>query len=175
VNEEPNNATVLVNGKTPEEAFKLPTNYEIERVEGQLLAAQRNGEFPAVEIPLSHYFAPGVYIREVFMPAGSFVIGHEHKTEHFNIVLKGVASVMMGGQLGLIKAPFTLISGTGVRKVLYIHEDMIWQTVHTNPDNCQDIPTLEARHVIPTQSFLAHLAEMETLKSLLKAAQPEQA
>jgi len=157
-----------------EEAFRLPTNYEIERVEGQLLAAQRIGKLPVVDIPLTHRFAPGIYLREVFMPAGSFVIGHEHKTEHFNIVLQGVASVMIGGQLHFLSAPHTFISAPGVRKVLYIHEDMIWQTVHPNPANIQDIPTLEAAHVIQSQSFIQHLSELETLKIALQTGQSKQ-
>ena len=47
------------------------------------------GHMPQVECPLKHYFAPGVYLREIFMPAGSVVIGKIHKTEHFNIIQKG--------------------------------------------------------------------------------------
>lgn len=145
----------------------LPSNNEIERVEGQLLTAQRMGNIPTVEIPLKHRFAPGVYLREVFMPAGSFVIGHEHKTEHFNIIVQGVASVMMGGKLFLLNAPHTVVSGPGVRKVLYIHEDCIWQTVHANPDNIRDLAKLDEMFVRHSPSYHIHISELEALKTAL--------
>lgn len=110
---------------------------------------------PQVEMPLDHRFAPGVYLREIFMPAGTFVIGHEHKTEHFNIVLQGRATVMIDGVKHEIAAPHTFVSGPGVRKVLYIHEDMRWQTVHANPDEERDIASLEERLLELNPDFLS--------------------
>lgn len=162
---------VIVNGSPLDEAFSAPAEYEIERVEGQLLSAQRIGGIPTVAIPLRNLFSDGVYIREVFMPAGSFVIGHEHKTRHFNIVLQGVASVIMGGKACILKAPFTFVSEPGVRKVLYIHEDMIFQTVHANPLNLLKIDELEHFHVRKSESFELHLQEMKALKTALQEGQ----
>ena len=84
---------------------------------------------------LTHHFGPNVYIREIFMEAKrhKIVIGCMHKTEHFNIVLTGRASVLMDPETGEwqeIKAPCIFISKPGVKKVLEIHEDMRWLTVH---------------------------------------------
>src|SRR5690242_10473496 len=67
------------------------SNAAIERLEAQLLSE------PQLPAPVTHHFAPGVYMREIFMPAGAFVIGHEHRTEHLNVILTGRASVMMDG------------------------------------------------------------------------------
>jgi hypothetical protein len=96
-----------------------------------------------VECPVKHGFANGVYLREIFMPAGTYVIGKEHKTEHFNIILKGQAYVLMNDDVQLITAPCTFVSEAGTRKVLVVLEDMIWQTTHVNPDNTTDIEELE--------------------------------
>jgi|GEM_PF-919934 len=96
-----------------------------------------------VNMPLRHMFAPGIYVRMIYMPKGTFVIGHEHKTVHFNMVLAGRATVMMNGVEAEIKAPDMFISGAGVQKVLTIHENMLWATVHANPTNETDIATLE--------------------------------
>lgn len=103
---------------------------------------------PQVEMPLTHSFATGVYIREIFMPAGTFVIGHEHKTEHFNIVLTGSADVMIDGTVQQIIAPCIFKSGAGVRKLLVIHEDMRWATVHAT--TVTDINQLEYDLVVKT-------------------------
>src|SRR6187551_184114 len=49
---------------------------------------------PAVPMSVQHHFAPHVYMREIFMPAGTFVIGKMHKTEHFNIITQGVVRLI---------------------------------------------------------------------------------
>lgn len=102
---------------------------------------------PQVECPVTHSFAPDVYLREIFMPAGTVVIGHEHKTEHLNIILSGKVRVIMGDEVHEMEAPCTFVSGAGVQKIVNVLEDCLWQTVHANPDNEQDIETLEDRYV----------------------------
>jgi hypothetical protein len=99
---------------------------------------------PQVECPLAHFFAPGVYIREIFMPKGTMVIGQVHKTEHFNIILEGRARVIIDGEVHELSAPCTFVSKAGCSKVLNVLEDCRWQTVHLNPDNLTDVDALEA-------------------------------
>jgi hypothetical protein len=139
------------------------TNREIERLEGALLHLEQ------VEVPLTHRFAPGVYMREVVMPAGAFIIGHEHKTEHLNIVIAGRVSVLMDGKVEHIAAPSTFVSKPGIRKVLYIHEETRWATIH--PTDETDIPALEDMLITKSESFLAHeraLDDCDRLKELLE-------
>lgn len=124
------------------------TKADVDAIEARLLP------LPQVPIPLTHSFAPGVYLREVEMPAGSLIIGHEHKTEHFNIILSGHATVMMNGVVQHIHAPAIIRSLPGVRKVLYIHETMRWATIH--PTTETDIEILEDALVIKSAAFLAH-------------------
>ncbi len=132
----------------------------IERVEGDLLC------LPQVEMPLVHRFGPGVYLREITMPAGAIVIGHEHLTEHFNIVLEGSARVVMDGQTYTITAPAVFKSSPGVRKVLYITEKMRWMTVHPTAET--DVETLESQLVRKSETFRAHeiLTALETLNEI---------
>jgi len=103
---------------------------------------------PQVECPVTHNFAPDIYIREIYMPAGTVVIGHKHLTEHFNVILKGKCRVMIGDVVEELTAPCTFVSGAGSQKIVNVLEDCIWQTVHSNPDNATDIETLESRYVI---------------------------
>lgn len=99
------------------------------------------------EMPVTHRFSPGIYCREIFMPAlpggGTLVVGHVHKTRHQNIVLTGKAIVTIGDERMEIVAPFVFESEAGAQKLLHIIEDMRWLTVHANPDNITDIPTIE--------------------------------
>jgi hypothetical protein len=93
--------------------------------------------------PVNHYFAPGVYVREVFMKAGLVVIGKIHKTEHINIIECGRVSIVHAdGTTEQYAAPYTFVSKAGVQKVLYIHEDTLWKTVHVTDE--RNLETLEA-------------------------------
>ena len=98
---------------------------------------------PQVGLPLKHDFAPGVYARRIFMPAGTFVIGKTHKTEHLNIVLSGIARVMVDGKINTYAAGSLFVSKAGAKKVLYIISDMTWCTIHpteeTNLDELKKI------------------------------------
>ena len=109
------------------------------------------GELPQEECPLKHYFAPHVYIREIFMPAGLVVIGKIHKTEHFNIIQKGKVSIVSEDETKVLEGPCTFISAAGVQKVLYIHEDTIWSTVHVTEN--RDLESLEAELIEPDESY----------------------
>lgn len=100
---------------------------------------------PQVELPLKHEFSPGVYTRQIFMPAGSFVIGKTHKTEHQNVVISGLARVMMDGKIYIKQGGDVFTSKAGTKKVLFILSDMVWLTIH--PTNETDLDQLELMHV----------------------------
>lgn len=83
-----------------------------------------------LDLPTQGMFSDGVYLRTIFMPKGSIVVGKQHKTKHFNIVLSGKADVWINGEYKLIEAPSIFESLEDVRKILYILEDMYWTTIH---------------------------------------------
>ena len=79
----------------------------------------------------THRFTDGMYIREIFMPAGSLITSKIHKTEHPYIVSYGKVAVSIDGDdWNEITAPYTGITNPGTRRVLYIIEDCIWTTFH---------------------------------------------
>ncbi len=119
--------------------------------------------FEQTECPVTHRFAPGVYLREIFMPADTVVIGKIHKTEHFNILIKGACLIVHpDGRREELRAPMTFVSGAGVQKVLYILEDMIWQTVHVTHET--DLLKLEAELIEPRDYSITYLAQAECAK-----------
>jgi hypothetical protein len=85
--------------------------------------------------PLVHRFTDGMYIREIFMPAGSLWTSKIHKTEHPYVVSYGKVAVSVDAQEWYeITAPYTGITTPGTRRVLYIIEDCIWTTFHRIDD-----------------------------------------
>jgi len=95
---------------------------------------------------VTNRFAPGCYIREVFMPKGSRVIGKIHTTEHFNILIKGKITVLTADGSEYMEAPCTFVSKAGVQKVGFIHEDCIWQTIHVT--NSTDVDEIEKEMIV---------------------------
>lgn len=109
-------------------------------------------DMPQADCPITHRFADGIYIREVRMPAGSYVIGHHHKTEHLNIMLTGHLTILNDdGTKTDLHAPQTFIAPAG-RKIAYIHEDVIWQNVFAT--NERDVETLDTMFLDKSEAWL---------------------
>jgi hypothetical protein len=79
------------------------------------------------------YFAEGLYAREVTLPAGSIFTGKIHKFEHLAFIMKGDISVLTEHGVKRIQAPATLVSSPGTKRVVYVHEETIFTTVHACP------------------------------------------
>jgi hypothetical protein len=126
---------------------KAVTLADIEKLEGALLPL---GE----DIPIKHTFAPGIYVREGFFRAGIVAIGHQHKTEHVNIVLKGSFSVLEDGAVRQVVAPCIFVSKPGIRKVAFFHEDTIWTNIHPNPENKTEQEDLEKIFITKSDTWL---------------------
>lgn len=96
------------------------------------------------QCPVAHYFGPGVYIREVTIPAGAYALGNRQKHEHLNIVIKGKVAMIDEQGVKTVEGP-AIFTGKPGRKLGYVLEDCVWQNIYPNPDNCRDIETLEDR------------------------------
>jgi hypothetical protein len=117
---------------------KVPSSEEIasasdvERLEYQL------SQMPDGYFPTEHLFLPGMYLRKIFMPAGSLLTSMKHKTRHPFLIESGKLRVM--DQTGVVdyEAPVLGITEAGTKRVLYIYEDTTWVTFHANPENISD-------------------------------------
>jgi hypothetical protein len=103
-----------------------------------------------VDCPTQHHFGPGIYIRESFMPAGTYVMGHAHKCEHTNIMLKGKMAVIVNGEAKVIEGPCIFIGQPG-RKFAYIIEDTIFQNIYATTET--DIEKLEDMFVEKSEDW----------------------
>lgn len=106
-----------------------------------------------VELPLKHDFVPGMYIRTIYMPAGTLLTSKIHMTEHPFVITKGCACVWIdnvGWQE--LRAPYTGITLPNTRRVLYIKEDCTWTTFHAT--TLTDVDEIEKMIIEPRKDHL---------------------
>lgn len=106
------------------------------------------------DCPLKHSFGDGIYMREIFIPKGKILVGKIHKHSHPNVLMKGEVSVVTEFDgVKRLKAPVSMISEAGTKRVVYAHEDTIWITFH-NVGEERDIDKIEDRVITKTYEEL---------------------
>jgi hypothetical protein len=105
-----------------------------------------------VVMPLKHRFTDGMYIREIFMPAGTLLTSKIHKTNHPFVVTSGKCIVYDGDKTETITAPYTGITQPNTRRLLYIEEDTTWITFHAT--NKTDVAEIEKEIIIDRKNDL---------------------
>lgn len=95
-------------------------------------------ERPTVDTPVTHHHSDGIYAREMFIPAGTVIVGKVHKTRHLNILVQGEISIWTVHGKHRIKAPCTFESIGGMQKVGYAHTDVVYMTIHPTDETDQD-------------------------------------
>ena len=110
---------------------ELTTRTGIERIEAEIAQLPNSFIGDNDSCPLVHSFAPGIYVREITIPAAMLLIGKIHRHAHPNFLMKGKVSVIteQGGREDL-EAPCHMISPAGTKRVVYTHTDTVWVTVH---------------------------------------------
>jgi len=104
--------------------------------------------------PLVHTFADGMYIRQITMPKGMIIVSKLHKTTHPYFVMSGDVSVLTeDNKVVRIKAPYSGVTRAGTQRVLYIHEETVWTTVHatkeTNLEKIEDVVIAKSYAELP--------------------------
>jgi hypothetical protein len=139
----------------------LPTAAVMELLSGAAITEAVVGDaeqamlaYPQAPCPVHHRFGPGIYFREVRMPAGILAIGHIQNFEHVNIFLQGRVTVLLDdGTQQELRAPMFFIGKPG-RKIGYVHEDVVW--INAYATNETDIGKLEAHFLSKSDGWLTH-------------------
>jgi hypothetical protein len=110
-------------------------------------------KFPQVETLLTHNFAEGVYVRELFIPKDTWIMGKRHRYETCNILLKGKLSLYMGKGVPakVIEAPLIFNSKPGTKKFAFANEDTIFLNIH--PTSETDVDKIEQEFIISEDEF----------------------
>lgn len=95
-------------------------------------------QHPQADCPVTHHFAPGAYIREMFIPQGVLLTGAVHKTAHLSVLAKGHIYILNGDEKLELIAPATVVSPMGVKRAIYAVEDAVWMTIHATNETDTD-------------------------------------
>jgi len=119
--------------------------------------------FPQAEIVTNHYFAGGIYEREIIVPAGTIITGKIHLTEHLAKLVKGTLTIFSETERGTFTGPVTFKSMPGVKRVGYAHDEVVFSTFHHVGDET-DIEAIEDALVVETpEEYLLHAHSREAL------------
>lgn len=113
-----------------------------------------------IEGEVRNIFTPGIYARELTIPAGSVIVGKVHKQINMNIITKGEISVLTEDGIKIVKAGEVIISQAGIQRVGYAHEETVWITLHGT--NETDLDKIEDEFI--AQSYESYLEFCETKK-----------
>ena len=90
--------------------------------------------------PTKHSFADGQYIREIFNPAGLFIVTKIHNKTHPFFLMQGEMTIFSENGLERISAPYHGITQAGTKRAIYTHTECVFVTVHaTDKLNIEDI------------------------------------
>lgn len=135
---------------------------QISQLEQHMLA------LPQAECPVVHHFGPGIYVREVTLPAGTLAIGHAQRFEHLNIMLTGAVAILKeDGTTEVLRAPMIFVGKPG-RKVGFVLETCVWQNVYAT--NERDIDKLEAMFLDKSETWQAYHATQQALEHQARQA-----
>ena len=101
-----------------------------------------------------HHFADGVYLRELFMPAGSVVVGKIHRTKHLTIIACGTVRITTDAGVEEITGPSVFASEAGAKKAIYAITDATLMNPH--PTEETDIMKIETEFIAPSFDALEH-------------------
>jgi len=89
---------------------------------------------PQIALEPKHYFAKGLYARELFMPKGSAVTGKIHVQEHLVVILYGDVTVTTDEGTERLVGPCTFVGKPGSKRALFMHEDTLWTAIHSTDE-----------------------------------------
>ena len=87
-------------------------------------------KIPQINIPINHYFADGVYAREMIIPANVVLTGAVHKTCHLSILSKGKIQVVSNDEVIELSAPATILAKAGSKRAIHAIEESVWTNIH---------------------------------------------
>jgi quercetin dioxygenase-like cupin family protein len=135
---------------------------KVDRLEHALMAV------PPVDCPVRHHFAPGLYAREMSIPAGTVVTGAVHKTENLIVVSMGRLRIVTEDGTRDVAAGDTLTCKPGMKNAFVALEDSRWTNFFPNPTNEKDPDKLVE---VLTESKPCELLGGSQNKQLARAAE----
>jgi len=119
---------------------------QVQRLQGEMV------KMPQVELATEHCFSPGMYMRKVFRPAGTLIVGKVHKEPHFFLCAKGEIIAWTESGMKRLQAGDVVESKPGTKRVTLAVTDAIGITVHKTDKT--DLDEIEAELIEPETASL---------------------
>jgi quercetin dioxygenase-like cupin family protein len=107
---------------------------------------------PQAELTTEHQFSPGMYMRKVFRPAGTLIVGKVHKEPHFFLCAKGEIIAWTESGMKRLQAGDVVESKPGTKRVTLAVTDAIGITIHKTDKT--DLDEIEAELIEPDTTAL---------------------
>ena len=107
---------------------------------------------PQAELVTEHQFSPGMYMRKVFRPAGTLIVGKVHKEPHFFLCAKGEIIAWTESGMKRLQAGDVVESKPGTKRVTLAVTDAIGITIHRTDKT--DLDEIEAELIEPDTTAL---------------------
>lgn len=98
----------------------VPLREKVERLEQALLNVAQ------VDCPVKHYFAPGLFAREITIPKGTCLVGAVHKADSLVVLSAGCLELATENGPVRISAPHTRLCKAGAKNAAVALEDAVW-------------------------------------------------
>lgn len=99
---------------------------------------------PIEACPVKHSFDRGLYVREIFIPAGTIFIGRPHKVGHRIEGISGRVVLYINGERRDFDGPFELHTQAGTQIAAHAITDHVAHTYHANPGESRNVDECEA-------------------------------
>jgi len=104
------------------------------------------------DMEYTHWFAPGLYGREITIPGDIALTTMIHASEHIAILSKGKMDIYTEEGIKTIEAPYTMITKIGTKRAIYTHSECVFTTIHANPENETDIDKLVGKMTFKSEN-----------------------
>jgi len=133
-----------------------PSIEHIFAFEDAIKQAVAKGYMPPRDFDLEHYFADGLYGRQILMPRGSLLTGKVHRQRHMSVM---VGNIIVCTERGMehLTGWNVLVSEPGIKRVGLVLDDTVWITIHGTHET--DLAKIEAEVIIPEDEARKPLLE----------------
>ena len=119
---------------------------QVERLQEQMAV------MPQAELVTEHQFSPGMYMRKLYRPAGTLIVGKVHKEPHFFLCAKGEIIAWTESGMKRLQAGDVIESKPGTKRVTLAVTDAIGITIHRTDKT--DLDEIEVELIEPDPSAL---------------------
>lgn len=124
----------------------VPDREQINRLQAEMV------NMPQAEMTTEHLFSPGMYMRKVFRPAGTLIVGKVHKEPHFFLCAMGEIVAWTETGMRTLRAGDVIESKPGTKRVTLAVTDAIGITIHRTDET--DLDEIETQLIEPDLTAL---------------------